>query len=69
MSAKIIHSQLQNHAKVKTFSKGDEPNRRVVIALKITNRILKILYLSNGSLWSLLIFLNALRGDKNMMIS
>ncbi|QYR21708.1 protein jag [Paenibacillus sp. sptzw28] len=31
---KIIHSQLQNHAKVKTFSKGDEPNRRVVITLK-----------------------------------
>ncbi|GGE00595.1 RNA-binding cell elongation regulator Jag/EloR [Paenibacillus nasutitermitis] len=31
---KIIHSQLQNHAKIKTFSKGDEPNRRVVIALK-----------------------------------
>jgi spoIIIJ-associated protein len=31
---KIIHSWLQNHAKVKTFSKGDEPNRRVVITLK-----------------------------------
>lgn len=31
---KIIHSQLQGHPKVKTFSKGDEPNRRVVIALK-----------------------------------
>ncbi|MBW7452620.1 RNA-binding cell elongation regulator Jag/EloR [Paenibacillus sepulcri] len=31
---KIIHSQLQNHAKIKTFSKGDEPNRRVVITLK-----------------------------------
>lgn len=31
---KVIHSQLQNHPKVKTFSKGDEPNRRVVIALK-----------------------------------
>ena len=31
---KIIHSQLQNHARVKTFSKGDEPNRRVVITLK-----------------------------------
>lgn len=29
---KIIHSQLQDHAKVKTFSKGDEPNRRIVIA-------------------------------------
>ncbi|MUT68384.1 RNA-binding cell elongation regulator Jag/EloR [Paenibacillus sp. NEAU-GSW1] len=31
---KVIHSQLQNHPKVKTYSKGDEPNRRVVIALK-----------------------------------
>ncbi|WP_028608689.1 RNA-binding cell elongation regulator Jag/EloR [Paenibacillus harenae] len=31
---KVIHSQLQNHPKVKTFSKGDEPNRRVVIALR-----------------------------------
>ncbi len=31
---KIIHAQLQNHTKVKTISKGDEPNRRVVISLK-----------------------------------
>ncbi|WP_424769347.1 RNA-binding cell elongation regulator Jag/EloR [Paenibacillus sp. sgz302251] len=31
---KVIHSQLQNHPRVKTFSKGDEPNRRVVIALR-----------------------------------
>jgi spoIIIJ-associated protein len=31
---RIIHSQLQNHPKVKTFSKGDEPNRRIVITLK-----------------------------------
>ncbi|MGO4110303.1 RNA-binding cell elongation regulator Jag/EloR [Paenibacillus sp. YAF4_2] len=31
---KVIHSQLQNHPRVKTYSKGDEPNRRVVIALK-----------------------------------
>jgi spoIIIJ-associated protein len=31
---KVIHSQLQNHPKVKTYSKGDEPYRRVVIALK-----------------------------------
>ena len=31
---KIIHSQLQGHSKVRTFSKGDEPNRRIVIALK-----------------------------------
>jgi spoIIIJ-associated protein len=31
---KIIHFQLQDHALVKTFSKGEEPNRRVVIALR-----------------------------------
>lgn len=31
---KIIHSYLQNHPKVKTFSKGEEPNRKVVIAPK-----------------------------------
>jgi len=31
---KIIHSSLQHHPDVKTFSKGEEPNRRVVIALR-----------------------------------
>ncbi|MFD0961756.1 RNA-binding cell elongation regulator Jag/EloR [Paenibacillus chungangensis] len=31
---KVIHSQLQNHPKVKTMSKGDEPNRRIVISLR-----------------------------------
>jgi spoIIIJ-associated protein len=31
---KVIHAQLQDHPKIKTYSKGDEPNRRVVIALK-----------------------------------
>lgn len=31
---KIIHSYLQNHPKVATYSKGEEPNRRVVIELK-----------------------------------
>lgn len=31
---KVIHSQLQSHPDVKTFSKGEEPNRRVVIALR-----------------------------------
>ena len=31
---KIIHTKLQNHAKVKTFSKGEEPYRKVVITLK-----------------------------------
>jgi len=31
---KIIHSQLQDHPSVRTYSKGDEPNRRVVIALR-----------------------------------
>ncbi len=31
---KIIHTKLQDNEKVKTFSKGDEPHRRVVVALK-----------------------------------
>lgn len=31
---KIIHSRLQDHPEVKTYSQGEEPNRRVVIALK-----------------------------------
>lgn len=31
---KVIHFQLQNHPLVKTISKGEEPNRRVVISLK-----------------------------------
>ncbi len=31
---RIIHYKLQHHPKVKTFSKGEEPNRRIVIALK-----------------------------------
>ena len=31
---KIIHTKLQNSDKVKTYSKGEEPHRRIVIALK-----------------------------------
>lgn len=31
---KIIHTKLQDNDKIKTFSKGEEPRRRVVIALK-----------------------------------
>jgi len=31
---KVIHTHLQNHPAVKTYSKGEEPNRRVVITLK-----------------------------------
>ncbi|WP_374017459.1 RNA-binding cell elongation regulator Jag/EloR [Paenibacillus thiaminolyticus] len=31
---KIIHAKLQNHPKVKTYSKGEEPNRRIVISVK-----------------------------------
>jgi len=31
---KIIHAKLQDHSKVKTYSKGEEPNRRIVITLK-----------------------------------
>ncbi|WP_010279229.1 RNA-binding cell elongation regulator Jag/EloR [Paenibacillus senegalensis] len=34
LERKIIHSRLQDHPSVKTYSKGDEPSRRVVIALK-----------------------------------
>ena len=31
---KIIHTALQNNDKIKTFSKGEEPHRRLVISLK-----------------------------------
>lgn len=31
---KVIHTELQNSDRVKTFSKGEEPHRRVVITLK-----------------------------------
>lgn len=31
---KIIHTKLQDNDKVKTFSKGEEPHRRIVISLK-----------------------------------
>lgn len=31
---KIIHTKLQTHSKVETFSKGEEPYRKVVISLK-----------------------------------
>ncbi|MFU1798055.1 RNA-binding cell elongation regulator Jag/EloR [Paenibacillus azoreducens] len=31
---KVIHSKLQDHPQVKTYSKGEEPNRRIVITLK-----------------------------------
>ncbi len=31
---KIIHTKLQTHSKVETFSKGEEPYRKVVIRLK-----------------------------------
>lgn len=31
---KVIHAKLQNHRQVSTISKGEEPNRRVVITLK-----------------------------------
>lgn len=30
---KIIHTKLQNNSKVKTFSKGEEPHRRIVVTL------------------------------------
>lgn len=31
---KIIHTKLQNNSKVKTYSKGEEPYRKVIISLK-----------------------------------
>jgi spoIIIJ-associated protein len=31
---KVIHAKLQDHKLVKTYSKGEDPNRRVVISLK-----------------------------------
>ncbi|GIP22378.1 MULTISPECIES: RNA-binding cell elongation regulator Jag/EloR [Paenibacillus] len=31
---KVIHSKLQDHPDVKTYSKGEEPNRRVVITVR-----------------------------------
>lgn len=31
---KVIHSKLQNHKAVKTYSVGEEPHRKIVIALK-----------------------------------
>lgn len=31
---KIIHTKLQDNDKIRTFSKGEEPHRRIVIALK-----------------------------------
>lgn len=31
---KIIHSKLQSNDKVETFSKGEEPHRRIVVSLK-----------------------------------
>ncbi len=31
---KVIHYYLQNHPTVRTYSKGEEPNRRIVIALR-----------------------------------
>jgi spoIIIJ-associated protein len=34
LERKVIHSYLQDHPKVKTYSKGEEPNRRVVIVLR-----------------------------------
>lgn len=34
LERKIIHSRLQDHPRVQTQSRGDEPNRRVVISLR-----------------------------------
>jgi spoIIIJ-associated protein len=34
LERKVIHAKLQNHSQIKTYSKGEEPNRRVVITTK-----------------------------------
>ncbi len=34
LERKIIHTQLQNHGRVQTYSLGEEPNRKVVITKK-----------------------------------
>jgi len=34
LERKIIHSQLQNHPLVETYSLGEDPNRKVVITIK-----------------------------------
>lgn len=34
LERKVIHAKLQSHPQIKTLSKGEEPNRRVVITLK-----------------------------------
>lgn len=34
LERKVIHARLQNHPEVETGSRGEEPNRRVVITLK-----------------------------------
>lgn len=34
LERKVIHAKLQNHPQIKTYSKGEEPNRRVVITTK-----------------------------------
>lgn len=34
LERKIIHSQLQNHPLVETYSLGEEPNRKVIITIK-----------------------------------
>ncbi|QOS81965.1 protein jag [Paenibacillus sp. JNUCC31] len=34
LERKVIHAKLQNNPQIKTYSKGEEPNRRVVITTK-----------------------------------
>ncbi|HHY25444.1 MAG TPA: protein jag, partial [Desulfitobacterium dehalogenans] len=36
---RIIHTALQDDARISTFSEGEEPNRKVVISLKRTKEI------------------------------
>ena len=35
---RIIHTALQGYNKIKTYSIGDEPNRKIIVAYKYTER-------------------------------
>ena len=35
---RIIHTALQEYAKIKTYSIGDEPNRKLVVAYKYVSK-------------------------------
>ena len=35
---RIIHTALQDYSGIKTYSIGDEPNRKIIVAYKYTER-------------------------------